>query len=48
MIEEAATAAYEQRDLHSLYTIHMHATKTKNTNVLGGVENYIGLLSNKK
>lgn len=48
LAEEAALASFEQRDLHSLYTVHMNATKNNDRALVAKVENYIEKLSEKR
>lgn len=48
MAEEAAQASFEQRDINSLYTVHMNATKNNDRALVAKVENYIGKLSEKR
>lgn len=48
LAEEAAQACFEQRDLHSLYTVHMNATKNNDRALVAKVENYIEKLSEKR
>lgn len=48
LVEEAASAALEQKDIHSLWTIHMNATKMNNRALVSKVENFIAQLSAKK
>lgn len=48
MIEDAALAAMEQKDIQSLWTVHMNATKLNDRALVLKVENFIGQLSTKK
>lgn len=48
MIDDAATAALEQKDIQSLWTVHMTATRMNDRAVVAKVENYIAQLSAKK
>lgn len=45
---EAAQASYEQKDIQSLWNVHMHATKMNDREVVAKVENYIANLSAKR
>ncbi len=48
MIEDAALAAWDQKDLQSLWTVHMSATKMNDRALVSKVENFIAQLSAKK
>lgn len=48
MVEEAALAALEQKDLQSLWTVHMNATKMNDRALVSKVENFIAQISAKK
>ncbi|KAG4068339.1 hypothetical protein HA402_007859 [Bradysia odoriphaga] len=48
MIEDAALAAFEQKDLQSLWTVHMNATKMNDRALVAKIENFIAQLSAKK
>lgn len=45
---EAAQASYEQKDIQSLWNVHIHATKMNNRELVTKVENYIANLSAKR
>lgn len=48
LAEDAAQASYEQRDIQSLWVVHMNAVKNNDRDLITKVENYIALLSTKK
>lgn len=48
MVEDAASAAWEQKDIQSLWTVHMNATKMNDRDLVLKVENFISQLSAKK
>lgn len=48
LAEEAAQACFEQRDLQSLYTLHMNATKNNDRILVAKVESFIVKLSEKR
>ncbi|KAJ6638263.1 Vacuolar protein sorting-associated protein 16 like [Pseudolycoriella hygida] len=48
MVEEAAYAAFEQRDLQNLFVTQMHATKMNNNALISTINNLITQLSAKK
>lgn len=48
MIEDAAMAALEQKDIQSLWTVHLNATRMNDSALVSKVEKFIAQLSAKK
>lgn len=48
LIEEAAQASYDQRDISSLYIVHMISSKKDDQGLNRKIEDFIALLSEKK